>query len=97
MRFFAAARSQTTRGLISGQLVDSVNGRPIAAASVAFSSAFMNLAGVAATDASGRYYLPLLSPGIYRIRVTAAAYQSQEVQDLELTVAARRSEQIRIP
>ena len=41
------------------------------------------------SDASGYYYLPLLSPGLYRVRVTAPAYQSQEVQELELTVAAR--------
>jgi hypothetical protein len=85
----AAARSQTTQGLISGQLVDSVTGRPIAAANVIFASATSNLAGGAASDASGYYYLPLLSPGIYQIRVTAPAYQSQEVQELELTVAAR--------
>jgi hypothetical protein len=85
----AAATSQTTQGLISGQLVDSVTGRPIAGANVIFSSATSNLAGASSSDASGYYYLPLLSPGIYRIRVMASAYQSQEVQELELTVAAR--------
>jgi hypothetical protein len=85
----AAATSQTTQGLISGQLVDSVTGRPIAAANVIFSSATTTLAGGASSDASGYYYLPLLSPGIYQIRVMAPAYQSQEVQELELTVAAR--------
>jgi hypothetical protein len=85
----AAATSQTTQGLISGQLLDSVTGRPIPAASVLFSSAVTNLAGASVSDASGYYYLPLLSPGIYQIRVTSAAYQSQEVQELELTVAAR--------
>lgn len=85
----AAARSQTTQGLISGQLLNSVTGQPIAQASVTFSSAFTDLAGAAESDASGRYYLPLLSPGAYRIRVTAPAYQSQEVQELQLTVAAR--------
>ncbi|MGD0134739.1 MAG: carboxypeptidase-like regulatory domain-containing protein [Bryobacteraceae bacterium] len=85
----AAATSQTTQGLISGQLLDSVTGRPIPAASVLFASAVTNLAGASVSDASGYYYLPLLSPGIYQIRVTAAAYQSQEVQELELTVAAR--------
>jgi hypothetical protein len=85
----AAGISQTTQGLISGQLVDSVTGRPASAASVFYSSATSNLAGVAASDASGYYYLPLLSPGTYQIRVTSAAYQSQEVQELELTVAAR--------
>jgi hypothetical protein len=85
----AAASSQTTQGLISGQLVDSVTGRPIASANVIFASAITTLAGGASSDASGYYYLPLLSPGIYQIRVMAPAYQSQEVQDLELTVAAR--------
>ncbi len=84
-----AAFSQTTQGLISGQLVDSVTGRPIAAANVIFASATSNLAGGAASDASGYYYLPLLSPGTYQIRVMSPAYQSQEVQELELTVAAR--------
>jgi hypothetical protein len=85
----AAATSQTTQGLISGQLLDSVTGRPIGAANVIFASATTTLAGGASSDASGYYYLPLLSPGIYQIRVTAPAYQSQEVQELELTVAAR--------
>jgi hypothetical protein len=84
-----AASPQTTQGLISGQLVDSVTGRPIAAANVIFASATSNLAGGAASDASGYYYLPLLSPGTYQIRVMSPAYQSQEVQELELTVAAR--------
>ena len=81
--------AQTTQGLISGRLVDSVTGRPIAAASVLYSSSLSNLAGASASDASGYYYLPLLSPGFYRIRVNASGYQSQEVQQMELTVAAR--------
>jgi hypothetical protein len=85
----AAGFSQTTQGLISGQLADSVTGRPVTGASVFYSSATSNLAGAALSDASGYYYLPLLSPGTYQIRVTSAAYQSQEVQELELTVAAR--------
>ena len=81
--------AQTTQGLISGRLVDSVTGRAIGEATVSFQSSFSNLAGAAVSDASGYYYLPLLSPGLYRIRVTAQTYQSQEVQELELTVAAR--------
>ena len=85
----AAGLSQTTQGLISGQLADSVTGRPVTTASVFYNSATSNLAGAASSDASGYYYLPLLSPGTYQIRVTSPAYQSQEVQELELTVAAR--------
>ena len=87
--FAAAGFSQTTQGLISGRLLSSVTGRPIAGASVTWASSFSNLAGAAQSDASGYYYLPLLSPGFYRLRVTEPAYQSREVQELELTVAAR--------
>ncbi len=87
--FAAVGFSQSTQGLISGRLVSSVTGRPIAGASVSWASSFSNLAGAAQSDGSGYYYLPLLSPGFYRLRVTEPAYQSQEVQELELTVAAR--------
>src|ERR1700693_5772825 len=81
--------SQTTQGLISGQLVNSVTGQPVASASVTYSSSTSNLAGAARSDAAGYYYLPLLSPGFYRISVAHESYQSQEVEELELTVAAR--------
>src|SRR5260221_4399210 len=84
-----AGLAQTTQGLISGRLVDSVTGKPIVSAEVGYWSSTSNFAGTAARDASGYYYLPLLSPGFYRIRVTAPSYQSQDVQELELTVAAR--------
>src|SRR5437899_142125 len=89
MFFAVAGLAQTTQGLISGRLVDSVTGKSIAGASVGYWSSTGNFAGTAASDASGYYYLPLLSPGFYRIRVTAPSYQSQEVQEIELTVAAR--------
>ena len=89
LAFGLLSNAQTTQGLISGQLVDSVTGRPIPSASVTFASALSNLAGAAASDPSGYYYLPLLSPGLYQIRVMSPSYQSQEVQELELTVAAR--------
>ena len=85
----ASCAAQTTQGLISGKLVDRVTGGSIAGATVVCSSELTNFAAVAQSDAGGYYYLPLLSPGFYRVRVTAPAYQSQEVQELELTVAAR--------
>jgi Carboxypeptidase regulatory-like domain/TonB-dependent Receptor Plug Domain len=66
-----------------------VTGRPVPGASVFFTSATSNLAGASTSDPSGYYYLPLLSPGTYQIRVTSGAYQAQEVQELQLTVAAR--------
>jgi hypothetical protein len=85
----APCHGQTTQGLISGRLLDTSTGQPIGGANVVFSSGLTNLGGGAPSDASGNYYLPLLSPGIYTIRITARGYQAQELQQLELTVAAR--------
>ena len=80
---------QTTQGTISGRLLNSVTGRPVGSATVAYSSSINTLAGSASSGGDGYYYLPLLSPGVYRVRVTAAGFQSQEVQELQLPVAAR--------
>jgi hypothetical protein len=80
---------QTTQGIISGRLVNSITGRPVGDAVVAYSGSTGTLAGQIPSDAAGYYYLPLLSPGMYRVRVLAAGFQSQEVQELELPVAAR--------
>ncbi len=79
---------QTTQGLISGRLLNSVTGRPLANAAVSYSGSAAS-DGTATSDGNGYYYILLLSPGTYHVRVTAAGFQSQEVQELELPVAAR--------
>ena len=63
--------------------------RPHPGRKIVFTSSLTTLAGGGVSDSSGYYLLPLLSPGLYQIRVTAKGFQAQEVQDLELTVAAR--------
>ena len=83
------AAGQTTQGLIAGKLVNSQTGAPIAKADISYSNAATGSSGAAASDASGNFFLPMLSPGFYRIRATAAGYQAREVQELELPVAAR--------
>ncbi len=80
---------QTTQSVISGRLVSSVTGQPIASATVSYSSDTSTPSGSSISDANGYYALPLLSPGVYRVRAAAADYQAQEVQELELTVASR--------
>src|SRR5207247_937326 len=97
LRAFAAALvlasgtcilAQTTQGLIAGRLVDSVTGAPLASAVVIASGA--SAAEVrGSADAAGYFCLPLLSPGTYRLRVTAEAHQAQEMQELILPVAGR--------
>jgi hypothetical protein len=81
--------AQTTQGLISGRLLHSVSGRPIAGAAIEASNADGTLAVTATSGAAGYYNLPLLSPGVYRVRVTAPNFQSQEVHEIELPVSAK--------
>ncbi len=85
----SAAWAQTTQGVISGRLVNSVTGRPVASANVSYASDTSTSAGSSNSDVDGYYSLPLLSPGTYRVRATAMGFQAQEVQELELTVASR--------
>ncbi|MBK9169142.1 MAG: TonB-dependent receptor [Bryobacterales bacterium] len=85
----AVGLAQTTQGLIAGRIVDSRTGRPVGGARVEYVNSATGTSGTAPSGASGDYALPLLSPGAYRLRVTAADYQAQEVQELELAVAAR--------
>jgi hypothetical protein len=80
---------QTTQGLISGSVIDKVTGRPIAGASVTYTSETLAATGTLKSDAAGYYFLPLLSAGTYTVRTTADAYQSQELEQLELPVAGR--------
>ena len=86
MTWVSTLAGQTTQGLISGRLLDSVTGNPIGGAAIEYSS---SSTGTALSGVDGYYYLPLLSPGLYRIRVTAAGFQSQELEELELPVAGR--------
>ena len=81
--------AQTTQGLIAGRVVDSQTGRPISAAQVSYEKLATNARGQALTTSAGYYALPLLSPGLYTIRISADQYQSQEVHELELPVAGR--------
>jgi hypothetical protein len=81
------AYAQTTQGLISGRILNSVTGRPVAGASVSYLSSTLAAAGTSRSDASGYYFLPLLSAGTYTVRAAADGSQPQELQRLELPVA----------
>jgi len=82
-------RAQTTQGLISGRILNSVTGKPIAGSEISYSSAALSAAGAVKSDAAGYFFLPLLSAGTYTIRAEADTYQAQELQQLELAVAGR--------
>src|SRR5437016_1192534 len=81
--------SQSTQGLITGRITDSRSGRPIPSASIVWTHTATGTSGTSGSNSAGYYYLPQLSPGHYRIRVTADAYQAQDLYELDLLVAAR--------
>ena len=81
--------AQTTQGLIGGRLIDSRTGDSIPAAHITYSSATTNAQGSAHIGRNGSYVFPLLSPGIYHIRVESAGYQPQEIYELDLPVSAQ--------
>ena len=85
----ACLPAQSTQGLISGSMADSVSGRSLAGATITFSANTLSAAGVAKSDAEGNFFLPMLSAGTYQVRAGADGYQAQELQQLELTVAGR--------
>ena len=85
----SVAVSQTTEVFISGRLLDARTGSPIAGGRVSCSEDSTSTRAEAVSDNEGFYSLPLVPPGFYSIRATAANYQSQEAQDMELTVAGR--------
>lgn len=88
---FAALRcpAQTTDSVIAGRVVNAQTGDPIAGARIDATRLDASLGRVAFTGPAGFFTLPLLSPGTYRIRITGdQRLQPQEVQELELPVAA---------
>jgi hypothetical protein len=80
---------QTTQGIISGQIRDSLTDEPLAGAIVLCTSVDSGLDSSATTDTSGIYTLPLLSPGVYVLKASAAKHQSQELNELSLAVGGR--------
>jgi outer membrane receptor protein involved in Fe transport len=81
-----AARAQTT-GAIFGVVTDSSTGLPVAGAEVVASGPALQGVQRATADERGRYRIPLLPPGPYRIAGTRAGYLPSERADLVLRLA----------
>jgi hypothetical protein len=79
--------AQTTQGLISGYVLDQGTGNAIRGAVIEYENSATQERGARTADASGYFALPLLSPGMYRLRAEAAQYQPREYYELRLPVA----------
>jgi hypothetical protein len=80
---------QATQGLIAGRVVNSQTGAGIGGASITWENSAISNTGATRCDDAGYYLVPLLPPGQYRLRASAADYQPQEAFDLEVRVAGR--------
>ena len=83
------AASQTTQGILVGRIADSVTGRNVAGISVTVRNEATTTVFPARADESGNYAVASLSPGEYRVTVTAPNYQTQQARALLLPVAGR--------
>jgi hypothetical protein len=83
------AHSQTTQGLMTGRIVDSLSGDPLGHAAFECTGSSSDSHHQVFSDAAGRFVVPLVSPGTYRIHVSAADYQAQEIYDVEVRVAGQ--------
>ncbi len=87
--------SQTTQGMITGHVRDQLTGAPIANAVIEFENLETNTIGTQYSSADGNYYIALLPPGSYRIRVNSPGgaasastkYQAREIYGVQLDVA----------
>ncbi len=80
-----AAWGQDARGKIAG-LVTDATGSVVPNATVSAVQLEMNTSTPARTNASGRYELPFLLPGPYRIEVGAAGFKTHQRQPIEVRV-----------
>src|SRR5438105_1334041 len=93
----ALSFAQTTQGIITGQIADAHDGNPLPGARITATHVASGVMSRADSDSAGYYFLPLLSPGIYFIRIEAGIrYQAKEVHELELAVAASLNLDLRL-
>ncbi len=94
--FVSGAFAQTTQGVITGRVVDSVSGASVAGARVRCFPPDGFAPSETVTASPGFFLLPLLSPGHYRLRVEATGYQPAEVHQVDLAVAGRLEFELRL-
>lgn len=87
--FAAVCVAQSPQALITGRVTDLRTGAPLRFARVIYADPAKGIRGEAPVNSTGYYYLTLLSPGAYQIRVQADGFQAQERYELAMPVAGR--------
>src|SRR5437868_5030870 len=77
--------AQTPTGAISGNITDSSNA-VVPGAKVTVTDIGKGLSRAATTDSAGRYQVPGLIPGNYKVEVQMEGFQTEIRQGIQLTV-----------
>jgi len=83
--------AQTTQGLISGRITNSVTAEPVAHAVVTCLNPATNTYLSVSAGSDGFYVLPLLPPGVYELEVRAPGLKAKGRFELDLGVASTLS------
>jgi hypothetical protein len=83
------AHAQSTEVIVTGRVVDSRTGLPLAGARVRYRNYETGAAGSTETDSRGFYSLPSLPPATYSFRAERQDYQARELQARDVYVGAR--------
>ena len=95
MLSFAAFAQDTVTGAFEGTVTNSVTGQSIQGATAEITNVETGIVVTKLTDARGRFYQGLLSPGLYKIRVTMNGFVPNETfQRLKI---ARTGEVVPVP
>jgi hypothetical protein len=76
--FFASAQNTVT-GAFQGRVTNQLNDDPVVGASVTITEVSTNRQYSQVTDGRGEFFQGLLAPGVYRIRIERADFQTQEI------------------
>src|SRR4051812_18103577 len=79
-----ALLAQVGASSLSGTITDPT-GAPLAGASLTLNAADRDFTRTAKTGPDGSYVIPTLSPGRYRLLMSAKGFESQETQPFELS------------
>ncbi len=91
----SAFSQDTVTGAFEGTVTNGLTGDPIEGATAEITNTETNVTFTKRSDARGRFYQGLLTPGVYRIRVSMNGYQPREV--LQRLNISRTGEVVPVP
>ncbi|HTF37244.1 MAG TPA: TonB-dependent receptor [Blastocatellia bacterium] len=89
----AAGSTAAAQQRVTGIVADKSSGQPVSSASVKLEGDALSAERATTTDAEGRFSLSVLSPGFYKLTVSAAGFYTEQ---LTFSLSPRAAQQVRI-